>query len=169
VAPFRTVAAPAARRAPLGDALCRFNPIHGQGMSSAAMQARLLRDVLERQLTTPDPIPAVQARVMAEVADILQTPWTMSTTAELAFPATRGARPEDFEEGQAFDAALFRAAVVDPIVHRIMVNVMQLLLPIGVLRRPEMRRRIEAASAKRRRKWGLCTIPRRCSVGSEGA
>src|SRR6516162_9395452 len=30
---------------PIADALCRFNPIHGQGMSSAAKQARLLQDV----------------------------------------------------------------------------------------------------------------------------
>jgi 2-polyprenyl-6-methoxyphenol hydroxylase-like FAD-dependent oxidoreductase len=133
---------------PLGDALCRFNPIHGQGMSSAAKQARLLRDVVERLPTTLDPIPAVQARVMAGVADVLQTPWAMSTTADFAFPATRGERPEDFEEGQAFEAALFRAAVVDPVVHRAMVDVMQLLEPVGVLREPDIQRRIEAASAR---------------------
>src|SRR5882724_5822201 len=30
---------------PVADALCRFNPIHGQGMSSTAKQARLLQDV----------------------------------------------------------------------------------------------------------------------------
>ena len=94
---------------PLGDALCRFNPIHGQGMSSAAKQARLLRAVLERLPTAFDPIPAVQAQVMSGVPH-LQTPWAMSTSADLAFPATRGERPESFEEGQAFEAALFRTA-----------------------------------------------------------
>jgi len=31
---------------PIGDALCRFNPIHAQGMSAAAKQARLLQTVL---------------------------------------------------------------------------------------------------------------------------
>jgi 2-polyprenyl-6-methoxyphenol hydroxylase-like FAD-dependent oxidoreductase len=35
---------------PIADALCRFNPIHGQGMSAAAQQARLLQDVLRRRL-----------------------------------------------------------------------------------------------------------------------
>jgi hypothetical protein len=117
-------------------------------MSSAAQQARLLRDVLERLPTALDPVPAVQAGVMARVADILQTPWVMSTTADLAFPATRGERPEDFEEGQAFEAAMFRAAVVDPVVHWTMVEVMQLLRPIGVLREPDILRQIEAASAR---------------------
>jgi 2-polyprenyl-6-methoxyphenol hydroxylase-like FAD-dependent oxidoreductase len=133
---------------PLGDALCRFNPIHGQGMSSAAKQAGLLRDVLERLPNTLDPIPAVQARMMAGVAEILQTPWAMSTTADFAYPATRGERPEHFEEGQAFETALLRTAIVDPVVHRTMVDVMQLLAPIGVLHEPEIQRRIEAASAR---------------------
>src|SRR5215471_8269935 len=32
----------------VADALCRFNPIHAQGMSSAGMQARLLQDVLSK-------------------------------------------------------------------------------------------------------------------------
>jgi 2-polyprenyl-6-methoxyphenol hydroxylase-like FAD-dependent oxidoreductase len=46
---------------PVADALCRFNPIHGQGMSSAAKQARLLEDVLGRAAAAPDPIAALQA------------------------------------------------------------------------------------------------------------
>ena len=133
---------------PLGDALCRFNPIHGQGMSSAAKQALLLRDVLERLHHSLDPIPSVQAWVMAGVTEILHTPWAMSTTADFAYPATRGERPEHFAEGHEFEAALFRTAMVDPVVHRTMVDVMQLLEPIGLLREPEIQRRIEAASAR---------------------
>jgi len=81
---------------PVADALCRFNPIYGQGMSSAAKQARLLQDVLRRAAAEPDPIAASQAGFMAEVASVLETPWTMSTSADFAFPGTRGERPENF-------------------------------------------------------------------------
>src|SRR6516165_10708424 len=132
---------------PVADAFCRFNPIHGQGMSSAAKQARLLQDVLSRA-ADPDPIPAVQAGFMAEVASVLETPWTMSTSADLAFPQTRGERPDNFAEAQRFEAALFRAAVADPIVHRAMTEVAQLLQSHHRLQEPDMMRRIEAASAK---------------------
>jgi 2-polyprenyl-6-methoxyphenol hydroxylase-like FAD-dependent oxidoreductase len=52
---------------PVADAFCRFNPIHGQGMSSAAKQALLLQDVLDRAAADSDPIAAVQAGFMAEV------------------------------------------------------------------------------------------------------
>src|ERR1700730_14013814 len=118
---------------PVADALCRFNPIHGQGMSSAAKQARLLQDVLGRAAAEPDPIAAAQAGFMAEVASVLETPWNMSTSADLAFPGTRGERPPDFAEARPFEAALFRAAVADPVVHRALMDVMQLLQPFSRL------------------------------------
>jgi 2-polyprenyl-6-methoxyphenol hydroxylase-like FAD-dependent oxidoreductase len=133
---------------PVADAFCRFNPIHGQGMSSAAKQARLLQDVLSRAAAKPDPIAALQAGFMADVASVLETPWNMSTSADLAFPATRGERPERFEEAQQFEAALFRAAVADPVVHRAMMDVAQLLRPQSRLQEPDMLRRIEAVSTK---------------------
>jgi 2-polyprenyl-6-methoxyphenol hydroxylase-like FAD-dependent oxidoreductase len=133
---------------PVADALCRFNPIHGQGMSSAAKQARLLQDVLGRVVAEPDPIVAVQAGFMAAVASVLETPWNMSTSADLAFPATRGERPANFEEAQQFEAALFRAVVADPLVHRAMMEVGQLLQPQSRLQKPDIMRRIEAVSAK---------------------
>jgi 2-polyprenyl-6-methoxyphenol hydroxylase-like FAD-dependent oxidoreductase len=133
---------------PIADAFCRFNPIYGQGMSAAAKQARLLRTVLGQAAAEPDPLAAVQAGFMAQVGPMLQTPWNMSTSADLAFPKTRGERPEDFEAGQQFEAALFRAVVADPIVHRAMIEVVQLLQPHDLLHEPHIIERIEAASTK---------------------
>ena len=45
----------------IGDALCTFNPIYAQGMSAAARQADLLREVLSEHLSQargPDGIAA---------------------------------------------------------------------------------------------------------------
>jgi hypothetical protein len=117
-------------------------------MSSATKQARLLQDVLGRTAGEPDPIAAVQMRFMGEVASMLETPWTMSTSADLAFPGTRGERSENFAEAQEFEAALFRAAVADAVVHRAMMEVAQLLQPQSRLQEPQIMRRIEAASTK---------------------
>jgi len=133
---------------PVADALCRFNPIYGQGMSSAAKQARLLQDVLARAAADADPISAMQKGYMAEVASVLETPWTMSTSADLAFPQTRGERPDNFAEAREFEAALFRAAVADRVVHRAMMEVAQLLQPQSLLQEPNIMRRIEAVPAK---------------------
>ena len=131
---------------PVADAFCRFNPIHGQGMSSAAKQARLLQDVLDRAAADANPIAALQAGFMTEVASVLETPWIMSTSADLVFPQTRGERPDNFAEARQFEAAPFRAAVADPVVHRAMIEVAQLLQPHQRLHEPDVVRRIEAAS-----------------------
>jgi 2-polyprenyl-6-methoxyphenol hydroxylase-like FAD-dependent oxidoreductase len=133
---------------PVADALCRFNPIHGQGMSSAAKQAGLLEDVLHRAADEPDPIAALQSGFNSEVASVLETPWIMSTSADLAFPQTRGERPDNFAEAREFEAALFRAAVADPVVHRAMIEVAHLLQPQSRLQEPDIIRRIEAVPAR---------------------
>jgi hypothetical protein len=59
----------------------------------------------------------------------------------------RASRPKKFEEAQQFEAALFRAVVVDPVVHRALREAGQLLQPQSPLQRPDIIRRIEAASA----------------------
>jgi hypothetical protein len=102
--------------------------------------------MLDRAAADPDPIAAVQAGFMAEVDSVLETPWIMSTSADLVFPQTRGERPDNFAEARQFEAALFRTAVADPVVHRAMIEVAQLLQPHQRLHEPDVVRRIEAAS-----------------------
>jgi len=104
--------------------------------------------VLHRAADEPDPIAAVQAGFMAEVASVLETPWIMSTSADLAFPQTRGERPDNFAEAREFEAALFRAAVSDPVVHRAMIEVAHLLQPQSRLQESDIVRRIQAVPAK---------------------
>jgi len=70
----------------------------------------------------------------------------MSTGPDLAFPSTPGHRPEKFEEVQQLEAALFRAVVVDPVVHRALTEVGQLLQPNSLLQTPDIVRRIQAVS-----------------------
>jgi len=133
---------------PVADTFCRFNPIHAQGMSSAAKQARLLEDVLHRAADEPEPIAALQSGFMSEVTSVLETPWIMSTSADLAFPQTRGERPDNFAEAREFEAALFGAAVADPVVHRAMIEVAHLLEPHSLLQEPDIIRRIEAVPVR---------------------
>lgn len=129
---------------PLADSLCRFNPIYGQGMSVAAREAKLLRDVLGQVEGEADPIAALQARFMSNVGALLQFPWAIGVNADFAYRGTRGTLPDGYAEAVAFEAALFRAAAADPIVHRAFSNAMQLLEPFEVLQSPDIKRRIDA-------------------------
>jgi hypothetical protein len=129
---------------PVGDSLCRFNPVYGQGMSSAAKQAKLLHDVLARVAAEANPIAALQTQFMAEVGVVLQAPWSMGVNADFAYPGTRGERPEHYEQGRQFEAALVRAAVADPVVQAAFSDVMQLVKPFDRLQDPDIKQRIEA-------------------------
>jgi 2-polyprenyl-6-methoxyphenol hydroxylase-like FAD-dependent oxidoreductase len=133
---------------PVGDAFCRFNPAFGQGMSAAAKQARLLQRLLDEAVVELDPLAAAQAGFMAEIETVLQTPWNLTSGVDLAFPLTRGERPENFEKSRQFEAALFRAVVADPVVHRAMFEVLQLLRTQEHLREPHIMERIEAFAAE---------------------
>jgi glycine/D-amino acid oxidase-like deaminating enzyme len=63
----------------------------------------------------------------------------------LQAPQARGERPQ---ESRQFEAALFRAAVVDPVVHRAAMVVVQLLAPDSILQEPKIQRRVRAASSR---------------------
>jgi hypothetical protein len=132
---------------PIGDAIGRFNPIYGQGMSAAVQQSRLLQTALAGAAYQSDPLSAAQAAFMSGIESILQTPWNMALNSDLAFPQTQATRPDHFERSQGAQAALFRTIVDDPIMHRAFVEVSHLLQPYSLLRTPAIRERIEAAAA----------------------
>ncbi|OAF10647.1 hypothetical protein AYJ54_10240 [Bradyrhizobium centrolobii] len=133
---------------PIADSLCRLSPSYGQGMTSAVRQARLLLDALNGATAEPDPIAAAQAVFMRDVPAVIHAPWRMASGVDLAFPEARGKRPEHFEEHRRFQSMLVRAAVEDPVVHRAMVEVGQLLQPPTLFEEPHIRERIEMWSAK---------------------
>ncbi len=71
----------------MGDAVCSFNPIYGQGMTVAAMEAMALRDRL-RPGGPPSP-----REFFAEAARIIDTPGRSPSAATWTSPASRGPAP----------------------------------------------------------------------------
>lgn len=118
---------------PIGDAICRFNPVYGQGMSVAAREAALLRNLLHENSHAPDPIVALGTEFPRAAAELIATPWSMAALPDLAFPRTSGERPPDLEESLQFSTALSRLAAKDASVQRMMVEVWHLLTPRSVL------------------------------------
>jgi 2-polyprenyl-6-methoxyphenol hydroxylase-like FAD-dependent oxidoreductase len=57
----------------IGDAVCSFNPVYGQGMSSAALQAEALGGVLDHGLA------GLPARAAKSFARVVATPWALAT------------------------------------------------------------------------------------------
>jgi 2-polyprenyl-6-methoxyphenol hydroxylase-like FAD-dependent oxidoreductase len=114
----------------LGDAVCAFNPIYGQGMSASAIAAGTLDHALRRGLRG---LPRRFQRALARAnADI----WLMATTEDLRYPATTGRRWSPMRMLQtAYIDLLFRAAPASPAVTQALLETMHLLRrPYGLLR-----------------------------------
>lgn len=88
----------------MGDALCSFNPIYGQGMSVAALEASALDSVLQRR-------PRELFRdFFARAAVIVDGPWTTAVGSDLRMPETRGPRSPIGSFIDRYVARLHRAA-----------------------------------------------------------
>jgi 2-polyprenyl-6-methoxyphenol hydroxylase-like FAD-dependent oxidoreductase len=129
---------------PVGDAFCRFNPVHGQGISVAAQEALLLRDLLRQTAPASDPLATVQKSFLTEASGLIATPWEMSAVNDFNFAYTRGERPANFEEIARRQSAMLAAASRDPVVLRAMTEVGHLLQPVSLLNDPAIVQRISA-------------------------
>lgn len=133
---------------PFGDAVCRFNPVYGQGMSVAAREACLLHRVLETRAVEADPLAGLAPVFFAEAQTLIEGPWAMAAVPDFIHPETRGQRPPDFEVTLKFGLALTRLAARDAAVHKLILEVQHLLKPRSVYRDPELMQRVLAVMAE---------------------
>jgi 2-polyprenyl-6-methoxyphenol hydroxylase-like FAD-dependent oxidoreductase len=131
---------------PLGDAICRFNPAFGQGMSVAAQQACALRQLIEARMSNANPLKGLARPFFAAVQDFLAAPWATAES-DFIFERTRGQRPKDFDERLNFNSALLRLASEDATVHQIMSAVTHLVKPFSALRDPRIVGRVTVLMA----------------------
>jgi 2-polyprenyl-6-methoxyphenol hydroxylase-like FAD-dependent oxidoreductase len=133
----------------VGDAICRFNPVYGQGMSVAAQEAVALRRLLSTRASEADPLDGLALPFFAEAAALIDTPWFGASIPDFVHPKTRGARPENLEAMLKFGTALVRLAARDPAVHRLTAEVQNLLKPRSAYLDPELMQRIQALTGSR--------------------
>lgn len=120
----------------IGDALCSFNPVYGQGMSVAAAEAQsllgLLRDGREN----------IGLRFFRAAAEVIDGPWTLLLGADLRFPDADGPRTPELEGATEYLDAFRAAAAEDEVLARALVRVLNLVAPPSELRDPALRERV---------------------------
>jgi len=121
----------------MGDAVCRFNPIFGQGMSVAAQEAVILERLLQEEV----PIDRLAKEFFVAIQPTLETPWGVAQ-ADFVYPATRGVRPTDFGQRIQYNIALTKLAARDADVHKLLAEVQHLLKPQSALREPSLATRV---------------------------
>jgi 2-polyprenyl-6-methoxyphenol hydroxylase-like FAD-dependent oxidoreductase len=120
----------------VGDGLCSFNPLYGQGMTIAALQALALRDCLA---AGDDDLSRRFFRAAARTVDL---GWRLSVATDLGFPAVPGRRPVWTGAARAATDAILAAAEHDPEVRDAFLRVSWLLDPPTRLARPDFLRRV---------------------------
>ncbi|MEV0157685.1 hypothetical protein AB0H57_28735 [Micromonospora sp. NPDC050686] len=98
----------------VGDAVASFNPIYGQGMSSAALHASCLSAYLRSGADPRGPARGFFAlqRVIVDAA------WGMSTSADLARPSVSAPRPRGYRLSRWASNQIVGASIVDPVIAR---------------------------------------------------
>ena len=138
-----------------GDAICSFNPIYGQGMTVAAIEATILRDCLrsgDRHLPR---------RFVAATAKKLRVAWQTAVGSDLALPEVVGPRPLSMRVTNAYLDRVLRAAENDPLVAGQFLRVTGMVDPAAQLLRPSFVLRVARATARRRREAVPSTEVRR--------
>jgi 2-polyprenyl-6-methoxyphenol hydroxylase-like FAD-dependent oxidoreductase len=128
----------------LGDALSSFNPFYGQGMSSAALQVQALQQLLAERATRARGLDGLALSFFRKAAEIIDTPWILAAGQDFAYPLTQGERPADREERAEYFAAVDALGGEDLAVHRLMVEVLNLVKPLSALDEEPLRSRVLA-------------------------
>jgi 2-polyprenyl-6-methoxyphenol hydroxylase-like FAD-dependent oxidoreductase len=94
----------------VGDAFCGFNPIYGQGMTIAALEAIALRDCLRQG---PSDLPR---RFFRAAAKKIRVAWQTAVSSDLGLPGVTGSRPLTMRLTRAYLNRVLTAAEFDPAV-----------------------------------------------------
>jgi 2-polyprenyl-6-methoxyphenol hydroxylase-like FAD-dependent oxidoreductase len=137
-----------------GDALCAFNPVYGQGMSVAALDAETLEQALrEQQARYPaGDLTGLARRAQRALAKAAARSWQTATSADFRYPETEGGK------ASGRDKLLYRygdgvraLAGEDRAVYRTFIEVAHLLKPSSALLKPGIALRVLSGSANKQK------------------
>jgi pimeloyl-ACP methyl ester carboxylesterase/2-polyprenyl-6-methoxyphenol hydroxylase-like FAD-dependent oxidoreductase len=115
----------------IGDAVCCFNPIYGQGMTVAGESAM----ELQRWLRDGGAAHEFQRRLARTIA----TPWLLSTGEDFRYPTTEGGRPTPMTRlMHRYLSRVVAKARTDDVVAHHLIHVLQMVAPPTTLFHPEV-------------------------------
>lgn len=82
----------------VGDAVCSYNPLYGQGMSVAAMEAAALSETLAKGSRADLTNGRALKRFRRAQKRCVMPAWTLATAEDLRWPTTSGPRPGKLEQ-----------------------------------------------------------------------
>ncbi len=120
----------------LGDAACTFNPVYGQGMTTAARGAVTLAECLrEQRRRRPDgDLTDLARRFQRSLAKVNQAPWLLATSEDLRYRIVEGTRPGRITRWMHWYLDRVTAASThDIVLRRVLLQVLHMTRPPSAL------------------------------------
>jgi len=128
----------------MGDAVCSFNPVYGQGITVSAVEALALRRCLD------DGSKRLGIRFFDEIKPVVDVPWQIAAGADLELPDTPGRPPLPTRLINRYIARLQLAAGHDAELAGAFLRVANLMAPPPSLMRPDRMLRVLLKGRRRR-------------------
>jgi len=124
----------------LGDAVCSFNPVYGQGMTAAALEAEVLNTLLyqQRKHRPAGDIGGISRRFQKKITKIVNTFWLLAASEDFRHPEAQGKRPAGLSLLNSYSLRIQKRTSVDPAVTLLFYQVLQALKPPTALFSPRM-------------------------------
>lgn len=125
----------------IGDAVCAFNPVYGQGMTTAALGALTLDECLTEQLSQhPDGnLIGLSQRFQKQLHKVITVPWMITTGEDLRWSTTEGAKPSLINKiMQRYMEQVLVLQTTSPHIHRVFSEVMHMVKPPTALFQPSI-------------------------------
>ncbi|MFF5932647.1 FAD-dependent oxidoreductase [Streptomyces sp. NPDC012508] len=132
----------------IGDSVCVFNPVYGQGLTVAAMEAEMLHAMLTRRQAGGRALDGAARDFQRRVGRLLLAPWTLSTNSDLMWNPRR--QPAGARFGHWYNTRLFRVAVKDAAMWSRFVRVVNMTASPAVLFHPVVAAKVLAAALTHR-------------------
>jgi 2-polyprenyl-6-methoxyphenol hydroxylase-like FAD-dependent oxidoreductase len=134
----------------LGDSHCSFNPIYGQGMTTAALGALVLGECLEEHRPRGSTsLAGLSQRFQARLAKQTDGPWAMATGEDLRYPEVEAERPLGYGFMKWYTGRVHQAVAHDTALALRFLRVMHMLEPPTALLTPAMALRVLAGGRSR--------------------
>ncbi len=124
----------------MGDAVCAFNPVYGQGMTTAALAALTLDQCLTKQLTSPDSnLIGLSRRFQKQLSKVIAVPWLMTTGEDFRWSATEGGQPDLMTRiMQRYLEKVLVLQTESAYVHKVFLEVIHMLKPPSAFFQPRI-------------------------------
>jgi flavin-dependent dehydrogenase len=118
----------------LGDSVCAFNPVYGQGMTTAALGAMTLRKCLREQNMN-----GLSRRFQKRLAKVNAAPWLLAIGEDYRYRETDGGSPSLMTRFMhRYMDQVVRLATRSVVVRKVLLRAFNMLVPPTALFQPRV-------------------------------